>query len=491
MFTILDYFASIDCETIVISNSPIENEDAKKKILHRGEKWLERENLGYDFGAWQYAIENRLIPQDTEYLFLSNDSVFGPLFDLDKVTHKMLSDSSLDFWGLTDSPEMGWHLQTYFLCFKKNVFTSAAFKDFFKQDFPSFTKAQVIENGEIGLTTSLTTAGFKGRAFFPYDKITSNKGFRFNNPTIEYADRLIKEFQFPFIKKEFILKNPKNIEIEGGVLAMIERETDYAISNVLEVLIDKCSGRQIKKDGPAIDVICHVYYVSSAYNFIIELSKLKTYNCRFLFNLSPQLYSAPYFVEILLQCFENSVIIKTSNIGKDIGGKLALIDLCMQLKDKSDYTILLHDKQSPHTSLGEKWRKKLFRIIEEDKIPMIIEMFEQDRQTGIIATSEFIINEYNQQTRKFECTSDQKLQELIQQYKFENINFDFVGGTMFWIRTVLLKDFFLQNDPLNIRSALEKGNVLDNEHGTNAHAWERMLSWIATARNYKIRGVHD
>lgn len=185
----------------------------------------------------------------------------------------------------------------------------------------------------------------------------------------------------------------------------------------------------------------------------------------------------------------NNFIISAPNQGKDIGGKLALLDLCLKLDIESEFYILLHDKKSPHTTLGEKWREKLFRIIEPQNIEKIKNMFAEDNQLGIVAAKEFIINEYDKDRDVFKCTSNSILKELIIKYGLNISNFDFVGGTMFWIRSEIFNDFFRRFKPLEIRATLEKGNVLDHLHGTQTHSWERMLSWIATDQGYKIRGI--
>jgi rhamnosyltransferase len=496
VFALLDNFSSLDCETIIISNSPLETTEGKRLLKERFKgKFVERENKGYDFGAWQYAMEMDLIPEDTEYLFLMNDSVFGPLYDFQNALEEMLSDQSVDFFGLTDSLEGQWHLQSYFLCFKRHVFTSPIFKKFFKKKFVSFSKKEVIEQGELELTSVLENAGFKGKAIFEYQKITggNNNPFRYKNANHFFITQLITEMKFPFIKKEFIFSNPYNIEINGGVLAMLNTHTAYPVKYITEALQDRLS---IKKEEqqrtePLIDVINHIYYLNTAYRFLISLSELKKYNCRFIFNLSSELYEDFYFMNILTSSFKNAIIIKTSNVGKDIGGKLAMIDWALQLKEKSTFTILLHDKQSPHSSLGETWRKKLFRIIEPLYIPLIIKLFDENKKNGIVAAKEFIKNEFDKNTGNFDCTSNSILKTIIRQYGFSNCNFDFVGGTMFWIRTEILSTFFSEYSALEIRSTLERANVLDNNHGTSTHAWERMLSWIAAKQGFEIRGINE
>ena len=42
---------------------------------------------------------------------------------------------------------------------------------------------------------------------------------------------------------------------------------------------------------------------------------------------------------------------------------------------------------------------------------------------------------------------------------------------------------------MEIRSELEKGNVMDNELGTNTHSLERVFSWISESQGFKIYGI--
>lgn len=495
VFALLDYFSTLDCEQIIISNSPLENEEGKLLLKKRFKgKFIERENKGYDFGAWQYAMRNQLIPADTEYLFLLNDSVFGPLYSLDKIVPQLIADPEIDFWGLTESHEIQWHLQSYFLCFKRNVFTSKTFKKFFEQEFNELPKSEIIKRGELKLATLLANNGFKGKALIDVKKLTAknSEAHTHRNPTLFFVSKLIEEHQFPFIKKEFLFSNPGNIDINGGVLAMLARETSYPVEYINEALEDRCFKPEAEKiPTPLIDVICHIYYLNTAYRFLIELSELKKYNCRFVFNLSAPLYADPYFIKNITAVFNNCIILQASNLGKDIGGKLAMIDICRNLDHKSTYTILLHDKQSPHSSMGETWRKKLFRIIRPDYIPVVEKMFKGNNKVGIVASSEFIKSEYDKRKDEFSCTSNHILKKIISEYQLSTRNFEFIGGTMFWIRSEILETFFANRNPLQIRSTLEKGNVLDNNQGSVTHAWERVLGWTASELGYEIKGLDE
>lgn len=238
-----------------------------------------------------------------------------------------------------------------------------------------------------------------------------------------------------------------------------------------------------------ITILAYVYYESSLSSILEYLLSLKEYDTTILFCISTDNIASQETIKKINTNFSNALIIKVPNIGKDIGGKLALIDLSLKLNLKSDYYIFLHDKKSPHTSLGDIWRKKLFQIVEYQNIEKIENMFKDNDTLGIIAANEFIINEYDSTTGNFNCTSNLILKKLIRHYKFKLNNYDFVGGTMFWARAEIFNDFFSKYEPLEIRATLEKGNVLDHNHGTHTHAWERILSWIAINKGYTIKGI--
>lgn len=86
----------------------------------------------YDFGSYRigyyWALENGLL-DNTDELVLANDSCYGPVFPFENVFEKMGS-KLCDFWGLTDSYEDAHHILSFFLVFKRNVFTSKAFHNF-------------------------------------------------------------------------------------------------------------------------------------------------------------------------------------------------------------------------------------------------------------------------------------------------------------------------------------------------------------------------
>ena len=236
-------------------------------------------------------------------------------------------------------------------------------------------------------------------------------------------------------------------------------------------------------------IIFYSIFYSDGWNTIYPYLKNITSPFQLLINIWIENEDKHKIYNDIKKEYSDAIIIFSTNVGKDIGGKLALFDLSLKLNVKADFYILLHDKKSPHSPLGNVWREKLFRIIVQENIELIKEMFRKQKKLGIVAAKEFIKNEYNNADHNFNSTTNQILKNLIQQYDLNISNFDFIGGTMFWVRAEIFNEFFSKHSPLDIRAGLEKGNVLDNEYGTQTHAWERMLSWIATKQEYKIKGI--
>src|ERR1700739_3964426 len=238
-----------------------------------------------------------------------------------------------------------------------------------------------------------------------------------------------------------------------------------------------------------IAVLTHIYYDGS-YDFLKnDLLNFNEFTTDYLFNISIDCAQKDKVIESIQTDFPNAFIIETPNIGKDIGGKLALIDLYLRLKIQSDYMILLHDKVSPQALNGEEWRDKLLKITKKDTIKTILGLFKSDTSIGVIANQECILNEYSAETNSFSTVNNDLLKASIAQYNIKPTHYSFIAGTMFWVKSNIIKDFFSKHPPLEMRKKLEHGNVLDNLIGTYTHTTERLFGLIAESQGYKIKGV--
>ena len=183
------------------------------------------DNRGFDFGMWRSALE-RIDLDMLDELVLTNSSVMGPLKPLPEVFEHM-SQRQCDFWGMTESYELRWHIQTYFLVFRAAALRSSCFREFFTGVLPYRDKTQVILSYELGLSTYLVENGLKPSVWVDAstlwaDPRAQRRGVEAGvlslsncplNPTIFLPDILI-ERGMPYVKVETVRDNPAGIELQ-------------------------------------------------------------------------------------------------------------------------------------------------------------------------------------------------------------------------------------------------------------------------------------
>jgi rhamnosyltransferase len=190
-----------------------------------------RENTGFDFAMWQHTF--RMIDTSNyDELVLANSSVFGPIYPLAPIFERMANDPC-DFWGMTDSFMIRWHLQSYFLVFKRKALCSVALRTFLDSVLPYRDKFQLIRSYEIGLATYLSENGLYPGTFAPVSSWlkSPSKAARMRrarqNPTLRYARELL-ELGMPFVKVALLRDNPERVPL--GPVLRIMREERYDMS---------------------------------------------------------------------------------------------------------------------------------------------------------------------------------------------------------------------------------------------------------------------
>lgn len=109
----------------------------------------------YDFGSYKraylYAKEHDLL-KNYDYLYLVNDSVYGPLYDLQPYLEKM-ENSKKDAFGLVYNPHKKHpHIQSWFIGMTQKVFLSNWFDDFLVSVKEQQNKSAICSLYEHGFT---------------------------------------------------------------------------------------------------------------------------------------------------------------------------------------------------------------------------------------------------------------------------------------------------------------------------------------------------
>ncbi len=236
---------------VFVSTAKLPNEEIKN-LSQYCSNVIVRENIGYDFMSYKMGLES-FNYKNYDEVVICNDSVYGPLYPLGNLFEDM-QNNKCDFWGITDNTDMSYHLQSYFLVFKKNVIQSDTFKTFWEQVKVLKNKDNIIEKYEIGLTKSLLGSGFLSAVYVNF-KVTNtqtlqvflkkltpakiiNKVIAIGygkdklkrigkiNATHYFWKELLLSERIPFIKIELLRDNPMQINI-NDVEQVIQEVFDY------------------------------------------------------------------------------------------------------------------------------------------------------------------------------------------------------------------------------------------------------------------------
>lgn len=165
-----------------------------------------RPNQGFDFGAWQDLIIKN-ITNHADYILLTNDSVFGPIYPLQPIFQKMFS-RHVDVWGMIESYEINWHFQSWFLCFHHSVFFNPKIQELFSQPFQQMGKNEIIQQGELKLGKILQDIPeITRRAAWSSTQFRPFRNKKNINPMHLDWYTVLRSGNVPFIKKELIRNN--------------------------------------------------------------------------------------------------------------------------------------------------------------------------------------------------------------------------------------------------------------------------------------------
>jgi lipopolysaccharide biosynthesis protein len=204
------------CDEIVFVSTTALSEVELEKVRQFCERTQLRANAGYDFGMWQHAL-SALDLSNVDELVLTNSSVFGPVYPLAPIFEQM-AERDCDFWGMTDSFEIRWHLQSYFLVLKRQALSAPAFAQFFSGVLPYRDKEQVIRSYELGLTQFLREHGLKPDAFVPMASWLESPLRRARvcakrrNATLYYPLQLLRA-GMPLVKMQLLRDNPARVSL--------------------------------------------------------------------------------------------------------------------------------------------------------------------------------------------------------------------------------------------------------------------------------------
>jgi rhamnosyltransferase len=488
----------------VISNSPL-SEEQFSELSEVCDEILIRENKGFDFGAWKDAILKdgweKLAGYDN--LTLMNDTCFGPIFDLEPIYLDM-ERKYVDFWGLTNYknkkngmpgtnrpiPE---HIQSYFMCFERNVINSRPFKKFWINVKYEKKVEKVIQKYETKITKILINAGFKYSVFLDRDRFLQNINFEL---AIGRPDLCLK-FKVPFLKvKSFLcFPHPKYI------IKFLRENTNYPISAIFDyfnqiydpgttlLIQDKLLNDNTNKIDTAQDIKTaihlHINYIDILDKYMLFFNNI---DINFDLYITTDSIEKRNFIYNYLKnqaCFlKLKEINVTKNKGKDIIPWLSIKDRLNQY----DIAGHFHTKKILQTEewKGITWLDDILHSLLYDIRPIVNEFTSNDNLGIIIPEVPYIHKNMilPERADNLNKISDSLWKQLKchKQIDFRATkNIIFPMGNMFWYRPIALKTLFelyLSHDEISTDPLLDD---------TALHAIEHIIVYIAWNEGYDYR----
>ncbi len=169
----IEALAALRVNTIVVSNNRRLPGQEVARLLPHCFAYLARFNLGYDFGAYRdgyvWLTSNHGMP-DTSVFFM-NDSVLGPFGDYGRLFDVVCAEERPMLFGLTDSLEYRYHLQTYWFAISAAGMKVPRVHRYLARMPYSRNKQDAIAKRELRLTYDLTRAGLGVEVFFDYTRV--------------------------------------------------------------------------------------------------------------------------------------------------------------------------------------------------------------------------------------------------------------------------------------------------------------------------------
>ena len=496
---------------VFISNSTLTKDDLER-LNGLYDTFIQRENIGFDFGAWKDALFQEGWEALSVYdsVTLMNDTCFGPLFDLGKI-YKRMEDRN-DFWGLVNHrsipigmpgsnapiPE---HIQSYFLCFNKNVVVSSVFKQFWDAVLNEKFVNLVISKYETQLTQILANVGFLYSTCFDTSKIIKARA----NFSELYPDLILEE-RIPFLKVKSFIRDDKSTN--NYICGQIKNNTKYPVAlidqyftffcdpnvslNVCPKIlkpyhrIQDCNKGKMKELKVAIHI--HVFYLDVLEKFLQILNKISfSFDLFFTTDSLEKKYQIERKIEKMGNIFPKEITV-VDDKGRDV------LPWFLISKRLANYDVVghFHTKKSKATELAGK-------ICLEEQLALlfgqalnIINAFRKDSKIGIVIPD---VPSYFQIAAPHffydNITFKDKFQKIWKQINCSKF-VDFVSKdtlifpyeNMFWYRPKALAPFF----EMDLSSTDVPPETLPI-HETILHALERLPVYIAWSQGYDFRIV--
>lgn len=496
---------------VFISNSPL-SEEARAVLAGLCDEVVQRENTGFDFYAWKVALDREGPEGLAQYdsVTLMNDTCFGPLFDLEAV-YRQMEASGADFWGLTNHREeqgddplatngcIPEHIQSYFLCFKKEAALSQPFANFWRSVESEERVETCIKKYETQLTPYLHKHGLIPAVLC--DAARENSGVS-NVTTLDPIYLLQKKNPLLKVKAFFAHKAPET----RYLFPLIQQHSRYPVSLIRNHLgrlvspetsvhivthdLPKKKWGSTKVDPQRVALHVHVFYPDILHRILTRIRE-RILVPSDIFLTTDSEAKAAELREMLSQEFPQLNIRKLlvcENLGRDVWPWLQVAPNLAPY----DMVCHLHTKKAPTANrlFGELWLEELLESL-LDRFGDIHDAFARQPRLGIVIPD--IPSGFRSPPLPYSYDQDRDMKKLLpkvwghigctRMVDFPNLSMlVFPYGNMYWYRPAAIAP--LWQTPWK-RSDIPAEPLPTN--GTLLHALERLPVYVAWDQGYDYR----
>lgn len=435
---------------VIISNSKL-SLDEKNKLDKYCFKYIERENKGFDAGALCEYFRNNTDYKNYDEIVYFNDTYYAPLYPFKNIFDEM-DTKNCDFWGLTlgETEKDGYnvfedhiipkHLQTFFIVFRKKVFMSDIFLNYWKDyDLENMTTfVDVVSKHELSFTKFLAENGFKYDYYVKSKLVSNNHLKNFNHFAYLASNQIINEnaiylkrknFGFPIENMLFLNANSELKKVYNYIEKTTDYDTKLIWKNVLRLYnlydVGQAFGLNeiiIPKNYNNYTEVSYFIIINNTYIIDILLDKIKniTGNFKFYTNLT-DIYKK--FNELKYDIKEyngNLMSLILEDIKNANNNYIAFINL-----DDDDGIPLV-----VHYTKGETYLENLF--YNENYIEEIINRIKNENISMAYAPNTYVRDDLKLSTMWDKITFD-NVKSLVPNYKLLNITKNPISMQEAWI----------------------------------------------------------
>lgn len=516
-------------DLFVVSNGKL-SQEGYEKFSELTDQILERENKGFDVGAYKEALFTIGWDKLADYdeVILMNYTIMGPVYPFKEMFDAM-DKRELDFWGITKYHEVkvdpygmikcGYlreHIQSHFIAVRHEMLVSQEYHDYWEK-MPEITSyGESVAWHESYFTHHFAKKGYKWDVYVNTDDMKKFTEY----PLLKAPKKLIEEKRCPIFKRrsfnhdyiDFI--NTTIGEPTYELMEYLKNDTDYDVELIWENILRCCNQAKIKEclqlnyilpsntseditpilKKRKVALVLHLFYedlLDESYRYACSMPEeadiyITVGNERMKKLTEEKFKSVP--------CGKCTVLL-IPNRGRDVGSVLVAVNPCIL---DYDYVCFAHDKkvtQLEPECKGAAWAYQCFESVLKNRnfVNNVIKTFEDNPRLGLLTPAPPIHAEYfptmgNEWAANFE--NSKKLAKKI------GINVPMSKdnppisalGCFFWYRPKAMKKLY----DYNFQFSDFPEEPMKKTDGSILHAIERLYSFaVQDAGYYPAWGFSD